>query len=94
LKVKAVVKMAGGEPMMTRTVDIGAHGVGLMSPNPLQPGQTGQIAFDLYFDGKSNPVNTPIRIVHCIYSSGEFKVGATFTGLAPAMSAAIAHYVR
>jgi hypothetical protein len=94
LKIKALLAMAGTQPIQALTFDIGAQGVGLRLPYPVKPGTLGRIAFDLYFDGRSNKINTQIKAVHCIFGNDEFKVGMLFVGLDPAATAAILQYLR
>ena len=81
LKVRAVLAMEGHTPVQVRTSDIGANGVSLTVPNPLQTGQVGQVAFDLLVDGKSVPLQARARVMYCIFSNGEFKAGFQFMNL-------------
>jgi hypothetical protein len=81
LKVKAVVAMDGQAPVPGRTGDLGANGVSINVPSPLQAGQTGQVAFDLLIDGKPTPLHARARVTHCIFSGDEFKVGFQFLNL-------------
>jgi hypothetical protein len=78
LKVKAVVAMEGQAPMPGRTSDIGSNGVSVTVPYPLQAGQAGQVAIDLLVDGKPTPLNLRARVMYCIFSGDEFKVGFQF----------------
>lgn len=94
LKVRAVVAMDGQEGMIGRTADVGANGVSITLPAPLPPGQTGQVSFDLFVDGKVTTINTRSRALHCIFSSGEFKVGFQFLNLELAAMTLLARFLR
>jgi hypothetical protein len=94
LKAKALLAMAGGQPIQVWTFDIGAQGIGLRLPHPVKPGTLGRIALDLYYDGKSNKINTQVKAVHCIFGNDEFKVGMNFVSLDEAATAAVLHYPR
>ncbi|HEY5799178.1 MAG TPA: PilZ domain-containing protein [Burkholderiaceae bacterium] len=94
LKVKAMVAMAGEQPVQVRTYDVGNQGVGIVMPHPVKPGAAGQISFDLYFDGRSNAIKSNVKVAHCIFGGGEFKVGLNFAGIDAAGAAAISQYLR
>lgn len=94
LKVKVLLGMAGAQPIQVWSFDIGAQGIGLRLPHPVKPGTLGRIAFDLYFDGKSNKINTQVKAVHCIFGNDEFKVGLQFVSLDQPAAAAILQYLR
>lgn len=81
LKVKVVVAMDGHAPMLVRTVDISANGVSISVPEPMQAGLAGQLSFDLLVEGKSVPIAARVKAKHCIFSSGDFKVGFQFLNL-------------
>lgn len=78
LKVKAVLALDGQAPMLGRTSDIGANGVSVTAPNPLQVGQSGQVHFDLLVEGRVVPMHLRVRVIYCIFGGGEFKVGFQF----------------
>lgn len=73
--------MEGQPPVQVRTTDIGANGVSLTVPHPLQAGQTGQIGFDLLVDGSPFPLHARVKVMYCIFSNGEFKAGFQFMNL-------------
>lgn len=78
LKVKAVLALDGQAPMLGRTSDIGANGVSITAPHPLQVGQGGQVRFDLLVEGQVVPMRMRVRVMYCIFGGGEFKVGCQF----------------
>lgn len=78
LKVKAVLALDGQAPMLGRTADIGANGVSVTAPNPVQVGQNGQVHFDLLVEGRVVPMRVRVRVMYCIFGGGEFKVGFQF----------------
>ena len=73
--------MEGQAPVQGRTSDIGSNGVSITVPHPLQTGQTGQVGFDLLVDGNPFPLRARVKVVYCIFSSGEFKAGFQFMNL-------------
>jgi hypothetical protein len=81
VKTKAVLVMEGQAPMLGKTSDVGANGVSVGVQNPLQVGQTGQVSFDLLVEGKLSPISARARVIYCIFSAGEFKVGFQFLNL-------------
>ena len=81
LKVRAVLAMEGQAPVQVRTADVGANGVSLTVPHPLQTGQVGQVGFDLLVDGNPFPLQARAKVMYCIFSNGEFKAGFQFVNL-------------
>jgi PilZ domain len=81
VKVKALVAMEGQAPMPGRTSDLGSNGVSIAVEQPLQVGQAGQVGFDLLVDGKLVPIVARAKVIYCIFSGGEFKVGFQFLNL-------------
>jgi hypothetical protein len=80
-KVKAIVAMDGQAALPGRTSDLGANGVSINVPHPLQVGQAGQVAFDLLVDGRSVPVQARAKVMYCIFGGDEFKIGFQFVNL-------------
>lgn len=78
LKVKAVVAMEGQAPLPGRTSDIGSNGVSITVPHPLQTGQSGQLSLDLLIDGLPTALHARAKVMYCIFSGDEFKVGFQF----------------
>jgi hypothetical protein len=81
LKIKALVVMDGQPPLLGRTTDIGAHGISVTVGRPMQPGQLGQIGFDLLVEGKPVPVRARAKVTYSILSGDDFKVGYHFLHL-------------
>lgn len=81
LKVRAVVAMDGAAPMQVRTSDVGANGLSVTVPHPLNGGETGQVAFDLLVEGRPVPIQARVKVMYCIFSGGEFKTGFQFLNL-------------
>lgn len=73
--------MEGRAPLLAKTSDVGANGVSVAVQHPLQVGQTGQVSFDLLVEGKLTPIAARARVIYCIFSGGEFKVGFQFLNL-------------
>jgi hypothetical protein len=94
LKAKAMLAMDGAGPVTGRTVDIGANGVCISVANPLQPGQAGQISFDLFYDGTPTPIHARAKVSHCIFSNGEFRVGFQFLNLNLSAMTVLAKFLR
>ena len=94
LKVRAVLAMEGQAPVQGRTSDIGANGISITVPNPLQTGQTGQVAFDLLVDGTPFPLRARVKVMYCIFSNGEFKAGIQFMNLDLAAMSKVSRFLR
>jgi hypothetical protein len=94
VKVKAVVAMEGQGPMMGRTVDVGANGVSIGIQSPLQVGQVAQVGFDLLVEGKLAPISARARVIHCIFSGGEFKAGFQFLNLELSAMTQLSRFLR
>jgi hypothetical protein len=94
LKVKAVLALDGQAPMLGRTADIGANGVSVTAPSPMQVGQSGQVHFDLLVEGQVTPIHVRVRVVYCIFGGGEFKVGFQFLNPDLNTSRQLARFLR
>ncbi|MEX5744402.1 PilZ domain-containing protein [Massilia sp. X63] len=94
LRTRARVHMEGAAPLGGRTSDLGANGVSISLPDPLQVGQTGQLSFDLLVDGNIVPISARAKALYCIFSNGEFKVGFQFMHLELAAMTAVARFLR
>jgi hypothetical protein len=81
LKVKAVVVVDGFAPVAAKTVDVGANGMCIMSPDPIQVGANAQLRFDLFVDGSMTTIDVRCKVTYCILSHGDFKVGFNFLNL-------------
>jgi hypothetical protein len=94
LKVKATLSMEGTAPVTARTVDIGANGMCVAATQPLTVGQSGQVSFELFFEGKASIINVRSKVMYCIFSNGEFKVGFQFLNLGLASMTLLAKFMR
>ncbi len=94
VKVKAVVAMEGQPAMPGRTSDVGANGVSVSVQHPLHVGQTGQVGFDLLVDGKLSAIAARAKVIYCIFSSGEFKIGFQFLNLDLSAMTQLARFLR
>lgn len=94
LKVRAVLAVEGQAPVPGRTSDIGANGVSITVPNPLQTGQTGQVGFDLLVDGTPYPLLARVKVMYCIFSNGEFKAGLQFINLDLTAMSQVSRFLR
>lgn len=93
-RTKIAVAIDGQQPVLGKTIDVGANGVGVCLAEPLPAGHSGQLGFDLLIDGKFTPVLARARVTHCIFSNNEFKVGFHFLNLDPAGVAALNRFMR
>ena len=94
LKVKAMVAMEGQVPVLVRTSDIGANGVSVTMPHPLQAGQAGQLRFDLLVEGQLVTVQARAKVMYCIFGGDEFKVGFQFLNLDMNTMSQLARFLR
>lgn len=94
VKVRAVVAMEGQAAMPGRTSDVGVNGVSIAVQNPLQVGQTGQVGFDLLVEGKLTPIAARAKVIYCIFSGGEFKVGFQFLNLELSAMTQLSRFLR
>jgi hypothetical protein len=94
LKVRALLAMDGHDGMSGRTADVGANGLSVMLPAPLQPGQAGQVSFNLFVDGKATTIKARSKALYCVFSNGEFKVGFQFLTLDLSAMTVLARFLR
>lgn len=93
-KAKALLALNGKPVAVGRTLDIGADGISVGFPDPVEAGQGGQVRFDLLVDGRPNTITTPIKVVYCIFSHGEFKVGLNFSNPDAATNSLVTRFLR
>lgn len=93
-RTKAALAMDGQAPFTGKTVDVGANGVSISMSDPLTVGQGGELAFDLLVEGSFVTIRTRIKVLYCIFSSGEFKVGFQFLNPDLAAVTALARFMR
>jgi len=94
LKVKAVLAMDGMAAATGRTADVSASGVSVATAHPLPVGQSGQVSFELFMDGKATVIATRSKVSYCIFSNGEFKIGFQFVNLELSAMAVLAKFLR
>jgi c-di-GMP-binding flagellar brake protein YcgR len=92
--VKAVVALPGQAPMPARTLDVAANGVSITVADPLPVGQAGQVGFDLLVEGKLTRIAAQAKVIYCIFSSGQFKVGFQFLNLDLSAMTQLARFLR
>ena len=73
---------------------VGANGVSVGVPNPLLVGQAGQVSFDIMVDGKLVTISARAKVMYCIISNNEFKVGFQFLNLELTAMTALARFMR
>src|SRR4051812_2692118 len=81
VKVKALIKIEGGEAIMGRTFDLGPSGVGVLLDAPLQAGIQARVSVGLLVNGVVTPMHTQARAQYCIFSNGEYRIGFHFLQL-------------
>ena len=81
LKVKALLSINGNTPQVARTLDVGADGVCLVLDNPVAPGTVADVYFEIFHDGKLQPITSRSKVLYCILSNAGFKVGFQFINL-------------
>lgn len=93
-KAKALLALDGKPVAAGRTLDVGADGVSVSFPDPVEAGKGGQVRFDLMVDGKPNTITAKCKVSYCIFSQGEFKVGLHFANLDAAANSLVARFLR
>ena len=94
LKVKAKLVIDGCAPVTVRTNDIAASGMNLTVDEPYRTGATGLVSFDLFFEGKVSAISVRAKVVHCILSGNEFKLGVSFLNLDLGAMTTLAKFLR
>lgn len=84
----------GAAPVPARTFDLSLGGMSVTSGSKVEPGQTGQVVFEMLVDGKPQIITCRARVSHCIFSGNEFKVGFVFLPLNADATAAITKFMR
>jgi hypothetical protein len=93
-KAKALLALDGKPAVPGRTMDMGADGISVSFPDPVAAGQGGQVRFDLMVDGKPHTITTGCKVIYCIFSQGEFKVGLNFSALDAAANSLVTRFLR
>jgi len=94
LRAKVMVAMDGMPAYQGRTIDIFAQGLSLNFDHKLNPGQMGQMMYEIFIDGKPQVLTCRCKVSHCIFSDDQFKIGFLFVEPDAAVTAAIAKYMR
>jgi hypothetical protein len=94
VKVKALVKVAGGEAIMGRTFDLGPSGVGLLLDVPMKQGIQARVSIGLLVNGVVTPVHTHARVQYCIFSNGDYRIGMQFLQLDTTTVTMLARFLR
>lgn len=94
LKTRAVIAFDGAAPLAARTIDVGANGVCISHPTPIQAGGACDLSFELFMDGKSSNIKTRSKSTYCIFSNGEYKVGFQFVNIDLSAMTLLARFLR
>lgn len=94
LKARCLFVTHGAQGAQGRTLDINTAGLSILLPIPIKPGAEGKLTFEMFIDGKSNIISADAKVVHCILSGSEFRIGLNFVQLNLATSTLIAKYLR
>ncbi|MET0265434.1 MAG: PilZ domain-containing protein [Duganella sp.] len=94
VRAKAVVIMDGMPPQQGRTIDLSSTAVSLTYDHKLAVGQTGQVTFELFMDGKGQLVTSRAKVNYCIFSGDQFKIGFTFINPDAATLAIVNKFLR
>lgn len=94
LKTRALLALEGEAPFTGRTVDVSDNGVSITVSHPLLVGQAGKVSFDILIDGKPTPISARAKVMYCIFSHDEFKVGFQFLNLELSAMTALARFLR
>ena len=94
VKVKALVKLDGGDAIMGRTFDLGASGVGLLLDVPMKDGVKARVSVGLLVNGVVTPMHTQARVQYCIFSNGDYKIGMQFLQLDAANATMLARFLH
>jgi len=86
--------MDGAAPLPGRTLDISTTSISLTLGHKLAVGQTGQVSFELFLDGKAQILSCRSTVTYCIFSGDEFKLGFQFVNLDLAALTAISKFLR
>ncbi len=95
MRVKTNFAVDGAQPIVVRSMDVGANGMALSCPMQIPTGTSCFVAFDMFFNGKTYSVSTRAKVMYCIYSSHDgFKVGLQFQNIDLQSSTAIARFME
>ena len=88
------MSMAHGYAVASGKVPAVMVHVSVGTANPLKVGQSGQVSFELFIDGKATVIATRSKVTYCIFSNGEFKIGFQFINLDLSAMAVLAKFLR
>lgn len=94
VKVKALVKLEGGDAIMGRTFDLGTTGVGLLLDVPMKTGVQVRVSVGLLINGVVSPMHTQARVQYCIFSNGDYRIGMQFLQIDTTTATTLARYLR
>lgn len=94
LKTRAVAVFTGVAPITARTIDVGGNGISLSFDRQIPQGLECELSFDLFLDGQMKPVKTRSKVMHCVFSNGEYKVGFQFLNLELSAMTLLAKFLR
>jgi hypothetical protein len=94
LRAKAMVVLDGAAPTPARTLDISQTGLSVTLGHMVQAGQSGNVSFEVFIDGKPQILTSRAKVAYCIFSGDDVKVGFQFVNPDQATAAAIAKFMR
>lgn len=94
LKTRAVAVFTGVAPITARTIDVSGNGISLSMDRQIPQGLECDLSFELFLDGQMKPVKTRSKVMYCIVSNGEYKVGFHFLNLELSAMTLLAKFLR
>ncbi len=94
LKVKVLIAPESADPIVARTVDISISGMCVNTMKPMILTDTAQLRFDVLVDGKAHVIQVRCKVLYCVLSGVEYKVGFQFLNLNLTSMTTIAKYLR
>lgn len=94
LKTKALFVKEGEAPLAGRTGDVSVNGVSINLPRPVAVGEEGYVRFDILVDGTFIPISGRAKVMYCIFSNNEFKIGFQFVKLEVSATTALSRFLR
>jgi hypothetical protein len=86
--------MDGMQPFQGRTIDVNATGLSLTADHKLGVGQTGEMSFELFVEGRAQLLTTRVKVTYCIFSGDHFKIGYQFAVPDMAFMATLNKFLR
>lgn len=94
LKTRAVAVFTGVAPITARTIDVSGHGISLSFNRQIPEGLECDLSFEVFLDGQVKEVKTRSKVMHCVFSNGEYKVGFHFLNLELSAMTLLAKFLR